>query len=171
MNTNICHSIVNYESDELYQPIKVNGRWIDQGGQQIRKSYKFKINCPCKQYLNENCDAKYKSKLIYETTNHTYFVNTHIKSKAHQSWLEHKNKQTSSLEEKSTNELVERVEELERIIRKEKADFRGYLEIKDKKHQEELCQLEETLKLKDEIIKALKSKGNENIQVANLIDI
>ena len=136
--------IIDYEGDEMYQPVKINGKWEDQSGQQIRKNYKNKkINCPCKQYLNEFCNSNFKSNLIYTTENHTYFITNHTKSKGHVKWLEHKNSIASTLEEKSKNELIERVEELERNIRKDKVDHRGYLELQEKRHKEEFCRLEE----------------------------
>ena len=135
--------IIDYEGDEMYQPIKINGKWEDQSGQQIRKNYKNKkINCPCRQYLNEFCNGSFKSKLIYTTENHTYFITKHIKSEGHIKWLEHKNSITSSLEEKSKNELVERVEELQRNMRKDKVDFREYLELQEKRHVQKLSILE-----------------------------
>ena len=140
---NTCQ-IIDYEGDEIYKPIKINGKWEDQSGQQIRKNYKNKkINCPCKQYLNEFCNGTFKSKLIYTTENHSYFITKHTKSEGHVKWLEHKNSITSSLEEKSKNELIERVEELQRNMRKDKVDYRGYLELQEKRHKEEFCRLEE----------------------------
>tara|TARA_Y100000389_G_scaffold65024_1_gene61052 strand:+ start:86 stop:571 length:486 start_codon:yes stop_codon:yes gene_type:complete len=158
MNNTICQPIVSYEGNGLYSPIKINGVWVDQCGQQIRKTFKKNIKCPCKQYLNENCDTNYKSKLLYETNNITYFIQKHIDSGPHKMWLKHKNEQTSSLEEKSTNELVERIEELERNMRKDKVDFRVYLELKEKEFHEAIKHKDEALKHKDELIEALKKK-------------
>jgi hypothetical protein len=148
--------IIDYEGDEMYQPIKINGKWEDQSGQQIRKNYKNKkINCPCKQYLNEFCNGTFKSNLIYTTENHTYFITIHRKSKGHVKWLEHKNSITSSLEEKSKNELIERIEELQRNMRKDKVDHRGYLELQEKRHEEALLKLEEKNK---DLIEKLQDK-------------
>ena len=169
MNNAICQPIVNYEGNGMYNPIKINGIWADQCGQQIRKTFKINIKCPCKQYLNENCDTKYKAKLIYETSDITYFIQKHIKSGPHKQWLELKNTLTNNLEKKSTNELVERIEELERNMRKDKVDFRGYLELKEKEFEQALHLKDEEIKHKDEIIEILKKKPD--VPVANLIDI
>lgn len=168
MDTTICHPIVNYEGNDYYTPIKDAGVWIDQCGQQIRKKYKRVIKCPCKQYLNENCNTNFKSNLIYETNNTNYFIQNHIKSGPHKKWLEHKNTLTTSLENKSKNELVERIEELERNNRKDKVDFRKYLELKEKEYQEIIKTKDEALKLKDEVIQALNKKPY--VPVGNLLD-
>ena len=159
---------VNYEGNKHYTPIKNSGVWTDQCGQQIRKNYKRGIKCPCRQYCNENCGTNYKTRLIYESNDLSYFIQTHIKSGPHKKWLEHKNILTTSLENKSTNELVERIEELERNIRKDKVDFRKYLELKDKEYQEIIKVKDEALKLKDELIQALNKKSY--VPIGNLLD-
>ncbi len=180
MNTG---KLIDYEADELYQAIKINGKWEDQSGQQIRKNYKKQINCPCKQYLNEFCNTSFKAKLIYTTDNHAYFITKHTKSEAHIKWLEHKNSITYSIEEKSKNELVERIEELERNMRKDKVDYRGYLELQEKRYREEIDKIQEKnkhlnekLEDKNYIISNLRKqldniKKNSANDIINLIDL
>ena len=183
MTNTICHEIVSYEGNDLYSPIKTNdGLWQDQCGQQIRKNHKLIIRCPCKQYSNENCNTNYKHNLIYQTNNINYFIQKHMHTAAHKAMLKHKNEHSSSLGEKSKNELVDRIEELEKNARKDKVDFRLYLEAQQKescqalKHKDEaLKHKDEVLKHKDELIEALKTeiealKKKPDVPVGNLLD-
>ena len=175
MNNTICQPIVNYNGDGIYYPIKDKGIWVDQCGQQIRKNFKINVKCPCRQYLNDNCGTNYKSNLTYETPDINYFIQKHIKTNHHKKMITHMNEVTSSLENKSTNELAERIQELERIIRKDKVDFRQYLEIKEKEFREEIKAKDEaiqakdeTIKLKDHVIELLNKKSY--VPVENLLD-
>ena len=166
---NSCKTIINYEADDLYQPIKINGIWTDLGGQQLRKTYRTVINCPCKQYCNEHCNTNYSSNLIYSTKDYSYFTSKHIESKQHKLMLFHKNQQTYNLEAKTKEELIERIEELEREKRKDKVEFRNYLEMKEKEHVKEANTFKQQLASKEETIEAFKSKIS--IPIANLIDL
>ena len=166
---NLCKTIMNYEAPELYIPIKINGIWSDFGGQQLRKTYRMGIKCPCKQYCNEHCSTNYSSNLIYSTKDYSYFTSKHIESKQHKLMLSHKNQQTSNLEAKTKEELIERIEELEREKRKDKVEFRNYLEMKEKEHVKEVNSIKQQIALKEETIEAFKSKLN--VPIANLIDL
>ena len=150
---NSCKTIINYEADDLYQPIKINGIWTDLGGQQLRKTYRIGIICPCKQYCNEHCDTNYSSNLIYSTKDYSYFTSKHIESKQHKLMLSHKNQQTYNLEAKTKEELIERIEELER----------------EKEHVKEANTFKQQLSSKEKTIEAFKSKIS--IPIANLIDL
>ena len=167
----MCTQITNYQEDLIYQPVKnpITGLWEDQSGQRIRKNYKIEIICHCKAYLIEHCNKKYKDP-IYRTNNHSYFIGTHIKSVSHKNWLEHKNIFTNNLLQKSNIELVERIEEIEREKRKDKVDFRKYLETIETNLNKEIKTLNETIRLKEHIISILESKI-PNIRYDNLIDI
>ena len=164
-------AIVNYEGDMVYQLVEnpVTKIWEDQTAQSIRKNYKLGLNCPCKAYLNEHCDANYKSP-FYFTKDYNYFVSKHMASKFHQKWVEHRNKVTKELKENSTDDLVKQVEDLEREKRKDKVDFRDYLEIQAKKHVDELAVLKEKIALQEQLIKTLQSQI-KTVPTANLIDI
>ena len=165
---NLCKTIMNYEASELYHPIKIDGKWIDLGGQQLRKTYRIGIICPCKQYCNEHCDTNYSKNLEYSPKEYSNFMR-HIESKQHKLMLFHKNQQTYNLEAKTKEELIERIEELEREKRKDKVEFRNILEMKEKEHVKEANTFKQQLASKEQTIEAFKSKIN--IPIANLIDL
>ena len=137
-----CTYIVDYEGDRMYQLVKnpISDKWEDQTAQSIRKNYSTVLNCPCKGYLMENCGKKYKDK-VYSTDNFNNFISKHTSAEWHKNWIKHKNEKTVSLESKTNKELVEQIEFLERENRKDKVEFRRYLELRDK----------EILSLKDQI--------------------
>jgi hypothetical protein len=166
-----CTYITDYEGDRVYQPVKnpVSGLWEDQTTKSIKRNYKSGLLCPCKAYLMEHCDKKFKDGM-YHTTNFNYFVSKHTESTHHKEWLTHKNSVTSDLESKSNTVLVERIEELEREKRKDKVDFRGYLKIQETEFVKEITALKEKLALKEQIIQMLESKIPQ-VHTGNLIDI
>lgn len=178
MNNNLCQ-IIKYSEEGLYHPIKVyhNGHfiWEDMSGQQLRKTYKTVIRCPCREYSNEHCNGNYSKNLIYETKNHSYFIDKHIKSKYHKFMILHKNQETFNLEQKTQKELIQQIEELEREKRKDKVEFREYLEIQQKAHKKEIDELVNKIKELEEVksCKELKYEDHTDefneIKKANLI--
>jgi predicted RNase H-like nuclease (RuvC/YqgF family) len=161
-----CTYIVDYEGDRMYQLVKnpISDKWEDQTAQSIRKNYSTVMNCPCKGYLIENCDRKFKDK-IYSTTNFNYFVSKHINSNSHTEWIKHKNEKTVSLESKTNKELVEQIEFLERENRKDKVEFRRYLELRDK----DIVSLKDQINDKDKLITMLEAQIPK-CKIDNLID-
>ncbi len=146
------------EKKQIYDLVKnpTTKLWEDQSGQTIRKNYKIDklIECPCKQYLNEFCDKNFSTKHDGFHT-HVSFIK-HTQSKIHKSWIEHKNNCTSILLNKSNNELIEQIEELEREKRKDKVDFRKYLEMIQNNKDKEIELLSKEIELLSE-----KNKSNK----------
>jgi hypothetical protein len=165
-----CSAIMNYEGDQVYQPVKnpITGKWEDQTAQSIKNNYKQGFNCPCKAYLNEHCNENYPIGL-YFVKKFSYFVSKHKKSIFHTRWLDHKNTTTSALEANTNKELVDRIEELEREKRKDKVDFREYLQLQEKRYTGEIENLKEKIILQEQLITSLQPKNV--VPVANLIDI
>tara|TARA_B110001452_G_scaffold106996_1_gene88646 strand:+ start:1830 stop:2366 length:537 start_codon:yes stop_codon:yes gene_type:complete len=175
-DTNKCTVITDYEGDHMYQLVKnpVSGKWEDQTAQSLTKNYKHGFDCPCKTYLMENCDKKFKNKLYNVTRNKfSYFISQHINSTSHKEWISHKNTITSNLESKSNKELVEQIDVLHKLNRKDKVDFRGYLDIRDK----EILSLKEQLELQKQLIKELRDQKEQletlipKPAIGNLIDL
>ena len=165
-----CTHIFDYEGVRTYRLAKnpISDKWEDQTAQSISKNYstimEMGIICPCKGYLMENCDRKFKEK-IYSTTNLNYFVSKHFNSNSHKEWIKHKNEKTVSLESKTNKELVEQIEFLEREKRKDKVEFRRYLELHDK----EILSLKGQIIDKDKLITMLEAQIPK-CKIGNLID-
>ena len=174
------YNIVDYEGDKIYKLIKnpITGKWEDQTAQSISKNYKKGFDCPCKEYLNEYKDTNYKQTL-FNVPRHKYgyFISKHVTTRPHKEWISSMNENTVKLENKSNKELVERIDELSREKRKDKVEFRKYIELRDK----EICNLKDQLtdknqqlQDKSEIIEDLKYKLNQktcNVNESLLINL
>jgi predicted RNase H-like nuclease (RuvC/YqgF family) len=150
----------------MYQLVKnpITDTWEDQTAQSIRKNYSTVLNCPCKGYLKENCGKNYKDK-AYSTNNFNNFISKHTSAEWHKNWIKHKNEKTVSLESKTNKELVEQIEFLEREKRKDKVEFRRYLELHDK----EILSLKGQINDKDKLITMLEAQIPK-CKIGNLID-
>jgi len=165
-------AIVDYTGDRVYQLTKNPNTGVleDQTAQQLRRNYPMGFWCPCKAHLNEFCNGRYKVG-VFEVPNnkYPYFISKHIGSKQHQEYVADMNARRSSLEEKSPEELRERIEQLEKEKRQEKVEFRKMLEDKESEFKKELERCREIIENHEELIRALKTKAV--VQVENLIDL
>ena len=165
-------TMVDYTGDRVYQLTKNpnTGKYEDQTAQQLRRNYPMGFVCPCKFYLNEFCNGRY-NRGLYEVPKdkYPYFISKHINSKQHQEYLADKNARRSSLEEKTPEELCERIEELEKEKRQEKVEFRKMLEDKERELNKVVECLKNRIEDQEELIKALKEK--KIVPVGNLIDL
>lgn len=165
-------AIVDYTGDRVYQLTKNPNTGVleDQTTQQLRRNYPMGFRCLCKAHLNEFCNGRYTvGKFEVPNNNYPYFISKHIRTKQHQEYVADMNARRSSLEEKSPEELRERIEQLEKEKRQEKVEFRKMLEDKESEFKKELERCREIIENHEELIRALKTKAV--VQVENLIDL
>jgi len=165
-------AIVDYTGDRVYQLTKNPNTGVleDQTAQQLRRNYPMGFVCLCKAHLNEFCNGRYKvGQFEVPNNKYPYFISKHIISKQHQEYVADMNARRSSLEEKSPEELRERIEQLEKEKRQEKVEFRKMLEDKESEFKKELERCREIIENHEELIRALKTKAV--VQVENLIDL
>ncbi len=165
-------AIVDYTGDRVYQLTKNPNTGVleDQTTQQLRRNYPMGFVCMCKAHLNEFCNGRYKvGQFDVANNKYSYFISNHIGTKWHQEYLVDMNARRSSLEEKSPEELRERIEQLEKEKRQEKVEFRKMLEDKESEYKKELERCREIIENHEELIRALKTKAV--VRVENLIDL
>tara|TARA_B110000503_G_C7089345_1_gene388713 strand:+ start:393 stop:719 length:327 start_codon:yes stop_codon:yes gene_type:complete len=102
-------------------------------------------------------------------TKTSYFISTHIHSSFHKKWITALNTRIQSLETRTPQELIERIEELEREKRNDKVEFRKMLQEKEKEFNRDILRYQEMQEKDVEIIKILKARTG--VQVENLIDM
>jgi len=167
-----CTEITDYAGARVYKPTKNpnTGHYEDQTAQQVRRNYAMGFKCPCKAYLNEFCNGKYKVPMFDVTpTNSSYFISNHIHKSFHKRWITALNTRIQSLENRTPQELIERIEELEREKRNDKVEFRKMLQEKEKEFNRNILRYQEMQAKDAEIIKILKARTG--VAVENLIDL
>ena len=165
-------AIVDYTGDRVYQLTKNPNTGVleDQTAQQLRRNYPTGFWCPCKAHLNEFCNGRFKTGLFEVQNNkYAYFISKHICSKQHQEYVADINTRRITLEEKTPEQLRERIEELEKEKRRDKVEFRKMLDDKEKEFKKELERYKEIIDNNKELIRALKAKAV--VPVGNLIDL
>ena len=167
-----CTEITDYAGDRVYKPTKNpnTGHYEDQTAQQVRRNYALGFKCPCKAYINEFCNGKSKV-TMYDVppTKTSYFISTHIHSSFHKKWINALNTRIQSLETRTPQELIERIEELEREKRNDKVEFRKMLQEKEEEFKRDILRYQEMQAKDAEIIKILKARTG--VAVENLIDL